>query len=198
MMPPASPCAPTAEQDVLRQPAEGRGQDGRQARCRTRTRCSRSLPTIRALTRIVKKFKPSVILISGCQDNQTSMDGDHNGAFTEQLLQVWNHGRLQAGITPSSTPRSSQACPRADAQPVHARACGDIPDRAAVYRLGRFVRACARAGVAGRRVRAAAVTVRFRLRAVALVSLCGRDDGRNARFSRMSCSCFSTADVFGS
>ena len=40
---------------------------------------------------IVKQFKPSVILISGCQDNQTSMDGDHNGAFTEQLLQVWNH-----------------------------------------------------------------------------------------------------------
>ena len=36
--------------------------------------------------------KASVILISGCQDNQTSMDGDHNGAFTEQLLHVWNHG----------------------------------------------------------------------------------------------------------
>jgi hypothetical protein len=42
-------------------------------------------------TGVVKNFKPSVILISGCQDNQTSMDGDHNGAFTEQLLQVWNH-----------------------------------------------------------------------------------------------------------
>ena len=37
-------------------------------------------------------FKPQVILISGCQDNQTSMDGEHNGAFTEQLLKVWNHG----------------------------------------------------------------------------------------------------------
>jgi hypothetical protein len=44
------------------------------------------------LTAIVTKFKPSVILISGCQDNQSSMDGDHNGAFTEALLQVWNHG----------------------------------------------------------------------------------------------------------
>ena len=22
------------------------------------------------------------------------MDGDHNGAFTEQLLQVWDHGRF--------------------------------------------------------------------------------------------------------
>lgn len=44
------------------------------------------------LSAIVKKFKPSVILISGCQDNQTSMDGQHNGAFTEQLLAVWNNG----------------------------------------------------------------------------------------------------------
>jgi hypothetical protein len=44
------------------------------------------------LTAIVNDFKPSVILISGCQDNQTSMDGDHNGAFTEQLLQVWQNG----------------------------------------------------------------------------------------------------------
>jgi metacaspase-1 len=44
------------------------------------------------LAALVKDFKPAVILISGCQDNQTSMDGDHNGAFTEQLLKVWNHG----------------------------------------------------------------------------------------------------------
>lgn len=44
------------------------------------------------LTAIVRKFKPMVILISGCQDNQTSMDGEHNGAFTEQLLRTWNHG----------------------------------------------------------------------------------------------------------
>jgi hypothetical protein len=44
------------------------------------------------LTEIAKECKAAVLLISGCQDNQTSMDGDHNGAFTEQLLQVWNHG----------------------------------------------------------------------------------------------------------
>ena len=47
------------------------------------------------LSAIVKKFSPSVILISGCQDNQTSMDGEHNGAFTEQLLRVWNQGGFQ-------------------------------------------------------------------------------------------------------
>ena len=43
-------------------------------------------------TALVGRFSPAVVLISGCQDNQTSMDGDHNGAFTEQLLKVWNHG----------------------------------------------------------------------------------------------------------
>jgi hypothetical protein len=42
---------------------------------------------------IANDCKASVILMSGCQDNQTSMDGDHNGAFTEQLLRVWNHGK---------------------------------------------------------------------------------------------------------
>ena len=47
------------------------------------------------LSAIVKKFDPVVILISGCQDNQTSMDGEHNGAFTEQLLKVWNQGSFQ-------------------------------------------------------------------------------------------------------
>ncbi len=44
------------------------------------------------LSAIVKGFKPAVVLISGCQDNQTSMDGEHNGAFTEALLRVWNNG----------------------------------------------------------------------------------------------------------
>ena len=35
------------------------------------------------LTKVAAKCKAAVILISGCQDNQTSMDGEHNGAFTE-------------------------------------------------------------------------------------------------------------------
>ena len=46
----------------------------------------------RRRTSLVADFKPSVILISGCQDNQTSLDGEHNGAFTEALLKVWNNG----------------------------------------------------------------------------------------------------------
>ena len=64
---------------------------------------------------VVGEFKPSVILISGCQDNQVSLDGDHNGAFTEQLLKVWNHGnfqgtygsfhaRIRAGMPASQSP----------------------------------------------------------------------------------------------
>ena len=44
------------------------------------------------LTSVAAKIKAAVILISGCQDNQTSMDGEHNGAFTESLLKVWNEG----------------------------------------------------------------------------------------------------------
>jgi predicted chitinase len=46
------------------------------------------------VTQLAGKVKASVILISGCQDNQTSLDGDHNGAFTEQLLRVWDSGRF--------------------------------------------------------------------------------------------------------
>jgi hypothetical protein len=67
------------------------------------------------LPRIVSAFLPSLILISGCQDNQFSMDGNHNGAFTEQLLKVWNHGsykgsyasfhaRVRAGLPPAQSP----------------------------------------------------------------------------------------------
>ena len=50
-------------------------------------------------TALVGAFKPAVLLISGCMDNQTSLDGEHNGAFTEKLLQVWNHGRFQGSYT---------------------------------------------------------------------------------------------------
>ena len=35
----------------------------------------------------------TVILVSGCQDNQLSLDGDRNGLFTQQLLAVWDEGR---------------------------------------------------------------------------------------------------------
>lgn len=67
------------------------------------------------LTAIASAFNASSILISGCQDNQTSLDGEHNGAFTEQLLKVWDHGafkgnyasfhaRIKARMPSSQTP----------------------------------------------------------------------------------------------
>jgi hypothetical protein len=40
------------------------------------------------------KINASVLLISGCMDNQTSMDGDNNGAFTGTLKKVWNGGKF--------------------------------------------------------------------------------------------------------
>lgn len=46
------------------------------------------------LTKLAKRFKARAILISGCQDNQSSYDGQHNGAFTGRLLAVWNRGNF--------------------------------------------------------------------------------------------------------
>ena len=67
------------------------------------------------LRAVAVKFKPMLILISGCQDNQTSLDGDRNGAFTEQFLAVWEkgaftndyarfHAMIKARMHPSQTP----------------------------------------------------------------------------------------------
>src|SRR5687767_13719992 len=69
-------------------------------------------------TSLAGKMNAAVLLISGCQDNQTSLDGDHNGAFTEQLLRIWDggrfnpragtdinfHGAIKAGMPASQTP----------------------------------------------------------------------------------------------
>jgi hypothetical protein len=40
------------------------------------------------------KVAASALLISGCMDNQTSMDGEKNGAFTGMLKKVWNGGKF--------------------------------------------------------------------------------------------------------
>ena len=37
----------------------------------------------------------SALLISGCQDNQTSADGDNNGLFTGTLKEVWKGGAFK-------------------------------------------------------------------------------------------------------
>jgi hypothetical protein len=41
--------------------------------------------------------RASVQLISGCQDNQESSDGDRNGLFTGTLRKVWRSGRWTGG-----------------------------------------------------------------------------------------------------
>jgi len=67
------------------------------------------------LTKIAKRFKARAVLISGCQDNQSSYDGQHNGAFTGRLLTVWNrgnfdgnyatfHAHIKAGMPAIQTP----------------------------------------------------------------------------------------------
>jgi hypothetical protein len=38
------------------------------------------------------KTKASILLISGCQDNQESLDGTFNGLFTSKVLRVWRDG----------------------------------------------------------------------------------------------------------
>jgi hypothetical protein len=60
-------------------------------------------------------LKASVLLISGCQDNQTSLDGTYNGLFTGTLLRTWNGGaftgsyktlrsRIVSKMPPDQTP----------------------------------------------------------------------------------------------
>ncbi len=40
------------------------------------------------------KVSASILLLSGCMDNHTSMDGDDNGAFTGMLKKIWNGGKF--------------------------------------------------------------------------------------------------------
>lgn len=40
-------------------------------------------------------IQATVVLVSGCQDNQTSADGDRNGLFTGTFKSVWEAGRFR-------------------------------------------------------------------------------------------------------
>jgi hypothetical protein len=42
-------------------------------------------------------IKAAVLLISGCQDNQVSLDGSRNGLFTSRLRKVWASGKFKGG-----------------------------------------------------------------------------------------------------
>ena len=43
------------------------------------------------------RVRSAVLLISGCMDNQFSMDGPRNGQFTGTLRKVWNNGKYAGG-----------------------------------------------------------------------------------------------------
>ena len=78
-----------------------------------------ALPDDIALRTEAADVRCSVRLISGCQDNQLSMDGFFNGRFTEELLRVWDSGRFKgdyakfhkkivSGMPPTQTPNHYQ------------------------------------------------------------------------------------------
>lgn len=46
-----------------------------------------------------ERVKASVLLLSGCQDNQLSADGVFNGLFTGRLLRAWKRGRFTGTYT---------------------------------------------------------------------------------------------------
>lgn len=69
----------------------------------------------RLVRELTTPLQCSVLLLSGCQDNQTSADGLFNGRFTEELLKVWQsgsfargyeafHRRIVAGMPPAQSP----------------------------------------------------------------------------------------------
>src|SRR6185295_11937245 len=47
----------------------------------------------------VDDVEATVLLISGCLDNQLSSDGDGNGLFTANLLQVWDSGNFSGSYS---------------------------------------------------------------------------------------------------
>jgi hypothetical protein len=72
----------------------------------------------RDLAKALSGVKASVLLISGCQDNQLSQDGTFNGLFTGTLKTVWNggtfdgsyrrfHTAIGAKMPPDQTPKLS-------------------------------------------------------------------------------------------
>lgn len=72
----------------------------------------------RDLAKALSTVKASVLLISGCQDNQFSQDGTFNGLFTGTLKTVWNggtftgsyrrfHTAIGSKMPPDQTPKLS-------------------------------------------------------------------------------------------
>ena len=74
----------------------------------SRPASSATLPTLKGVTSTPRFSSSSastspkaVLLISGCQDDQLSLDGFSNGLFTETLRTVWNDGAWSGGGYPA-------------------------------------------------------------------------------------------------
>jgi hypothetical protein len=49
-------------------------------------------------SRAASDVKATIELVSGCQDNQESLDGRVNGLFTEHVLRAWNDGAFTGSL----------------------------------------------------------------------------------------------------
>jgi hypothetical protein len=50
--------------------------------------------TIKRSAREATPPRAHVLLMSGCQDHQLSLDGSRNGLFTQRLLETWDNGHF--------------------------------------------------------------------------------------------------------
>jgi len=79
------------------------------------------------------QINTSVLLISGCQDEQESSDGDTNGLFTSELLSVWNGGRF-SGTYPAFYQGILNAMPDLQTQKPNYFLLGPTPEIWQQYR----------------------------------------------------------------
>ena len=63
------------------------------------------------------------------------MDGDHNGAFTEQLLQVWNHGAYRGTYAKFHAAIKARMAATQTPEFLHARPGGGVRESTTIQRL---------------------------------------------------------------
>ena len=83
-------------------------------------------------------LKARVLLLSGCQDNQTSADGDRNGLFTGTLREVWADGAFEGGVPEVPDGGQGRHAPVAEPElPAAQRPEAHVQPRAPVLGLSR-------------------------------------------------------------
>jgi len=96
---PELPPVPPASRGTRGGGMRGGGMAGRRLSAKTAKRVyMRNRRTYEEVQKSLPERRPvhaEVLLLSAAQDNETAADGEHNGAFTEALLQVWNDGAFE-------------------------------------------------------------------------------------------------------